>query len=382
MVKLLLSKNPLDLLRKEKFGKEELAQALRLSVIAELDAISLYEQLGLLVDDEKIKKVFLDIAKEEKTHMGEFLTLLKSVDPEQVSELGAGAKEVEELTGIKVTSDPVNSITNTNPSDKQETDEVPEGFKKEEWEEFMRYFKEVLDSSRKLRKFLNVVNYGSGVPAVVTELVNIGDTIKSEGSKLIPLKELGVKFSIQRKYLDTMRRYGGSIDIAGAKYAAFKLGSLEDKLILKGDSELSLPGLLTLKDAISMGMSDWGMPGNAVNNVAEAVSALIKESVPEPYVLLLSPKDFSYLVSVHERTGVMELSRIRALIKEVAPNPHIPEGIALLLSTNSSVIDLAVGTDLSLDFLGPEDGDLVFRAWETVALRVKYPKGIVILKKE
>jgi rubrerythrin len=40
----------------------------------------------------------LDIAKEEKTHMGEFQTLLLKEDKEQVKELEEGKKEVEELT--------------------------------------------------------------------------------------------------------------------------------------------------------------------------------------------------------------------------------------------------------------------------------------------
>jgi rubrerythrin len=39
----------------------------------------------------------LDIAKEEKTHMGEFQALLLRQDREQVEELEKGKKEVEEM---------------------------------------------------------------------------------------------------------------------------------------------------------------------------------------------------------------------------------------------------------------------------------------------
>jgi rubrerythrin len=45
-----------------------------------------------------VKKVFLEIAKEEKTHFGEFQALLLRLDKEQVKELEKGKKEVEELT--------------------------------------------------------------------------------------------------------------------------------------------------------------------------------------------------------------------------------------------------------------------------------------------
>ena len=92
-----MSKNPLDLVAK-KFTKDEMIEALRLAIIAELDAINLYRQFARSIDDEKVKKVFEDIAKEEKTHVGEFLALLKMLDPEQVKELEAGEKEVKELT--------------------------------------------------------------------------------------------------------------------------------------------------------------------------------------------------------------------------------------------------------------------------------------------
>ena len=97
-----MSKNPLDLPSGRKLTGKEVAQALRLAIIAELDAINLYGQLASTIDDEKIRKVFEDISKEEKTHVGELLALLKTLDTEQVSELEAGAKEVEELTGLKI----------------------------------------------------------------------------------------------------------------------------------------------------------------------------------------------------------------------------------------------------------------------------------------
>ena len=41
----------------------------------------------------------MDIAKEEKTHVGEFLELLLERDREQVDQLNKGKEEVEELTG-------------------------------------------------------------------------------------------------------------------------------------------------------------------------------------------------------------------------------------------------------------------------------------------
>lgn len=84
----------LEKVKKEDSDKE----ILRVGMIAELDAINLYEQLAAMTGNEKIKKILLDIAKEEKTHTGEFQAMLLKLDKEQAKELEEGKKEVEELT--------------------------------------------------------------------------------------------------------------------------------------------------------------------------------------------------------------------------------------------------------------------------------------------
>ncbi|MFA7169986.1 MAG: ferritin family protein [Candidatus Paceibacterota bacterium] len=72
-------------------------QLLRIGLMAELDAINLYEQLAALSKDEIIKQTFKNIAGEEKEHIGELETLLLRHDPEQIKELKEGTTEVEEL---------------------------------------------------------------------------------------------------------------------------------------------------------------------------------------------------------------------------------------------------------------------------------------------
>ena len=42
-------------------------QILRTAILAELDAINLYEQMASVATDSKVKETLLDIAKEEKT---------------------------------------------------------------------------------------------------------------------------------------------------------------------------------------------------------------------------------------------------------------------------------------------------------------------------
>jgi rubrerythrin len=90
----LLSKIPVDL--KKISGEDIDKEILRAGIVAEIDAINLYEQMAALTQNENIKRVLLDVAKEEKTHIGEFQALLLRFDEQQKQELEEGSKEVEE----------------------------------------------------------------------------------------------------------------------------------------------------------------------------------------------------------------------------------------------------------------------------------------------
>ena len=91
----MLSQMPIKL---EKVEKQFLdREILRVAIIAELDAINLYEQLAAATENQNLREVLLDVAKEEKTHFGEFQALLLKEDAEQVEELEKGKEEVKEI---------------------------------------------------------------------------------------------------------------------------------------------------------------------------------------------------------------------------------------------------------------------------------------------
>ena len=95
----MLSKIPIDM---GKIDKEDLnREILRVAIIGELDAINLYEELANMTESPDLKAVLLDVAEEEKTHVGEFQTMLLRKDKQQKIELKIGREEVEELTGTK-----------------------------------------------------------------------------------------------------------------------------------------------------------------------------------------------------------------------------------------------------------------------------------------
>lgn len=91
--KQLLAENPVnisDKLSPESYNKESLRRA----IISEYDAISLYSQLADMTENEKLKEILLDIAQEEKIHVGEFEDLLNKIDPEHFDAINEGKLEI------------------------------------------------------------------------------------------------------------------------------------------------------------------------------------------------------------------------------------------------------------------------------------------------
>ncbi|HHT08922.1 MAG TPA: rubrerythrin [Candidatus Atribacteria bacterium] len=80
-----------------KLTHEELVRAIRFMIAAEFEAIQLYQQTAESTSDKLSQEVLLDIANEEKEHVGEFLRLLRELDPEEEVFYQKGYKEVEEI---------------------------------------------------------------------------------------------------------------------------------------------------------------------------------------------------------------------------------------------------------------------------------------------
>jgi len=357
----LLSKHPLELPPKRELSKEEILEAIRLNIIAELDAVSLYEQLANYIQDENIKKVFLDIAKEEKTHVGEFLALLKSFDPEQASELASGAKEVEGLTGIKSSSEKADP-----PEQSENASDVLSLLKKKVLES--------ADASRYLRKIVPLQKLGRGAEVV--------QSIEGEELKFSQLIEIQTTFSIKQREIDFWRKSGALPEFMSAQKAGMKLAKMEDQLVLFGSEKDGAKGLLTCVNAQRIEMGDWNSPNAGLADAATALGMLASSEVPRPYALLLSPGDYAKLLKYTEHTGVSELKRIGELFDKVTMLPWLPEGKAVALSLSSSTIDLVVGADTEVDEIGPRDGEIEYRAWEALLLRIKLPAGIIVLEKK
>ena len=88
--------NPFQANIDRKMTKDELIQAIRLDIAGELEAIYVYDAHVHATDDPMAKKVISDIRDEEKIHVGELMTLLRVLDPLELTQFLKGKKEVSE----------------------------------------------------------------------------------------------------------------------------------------------------------------------------------------------------------------------------------------------------------------------------------------------
>lgn len=77
-------------------SNEELAQALRVDIAGELEAIIGYEAHAMATDDQNVKKVLYHIADEERQHVGELQQLLYMISPKDAQYIEKGKHVIEQ----------------------------------------------------------------------------------------------------------------------------------------------------------------------------------------------------------------------------------------------------------------------------------------------
>jgi hypothetical protein len=357
----LFARHPLEVLR-DKLDENSLVEAVRLAVTAELDAISFYLQVASRSPREDVRKVFEDVAREEKTHVGEFMELLRRLDPRQAQELEKGAREVVELVGGGGGGEASRSSSQPNASSGRGSDPV---------EEVVRAFTEGVNAARRLWKLLPVTQVAAAGYHTDAAKLGVADAeVSISSTEPVQLREVSVTFSVPSRLWGS-RGAGQGLLEALVKRAASVFAASEEKLVVES--------LVSVKDATRLKLGDWSEPGRAVEDVASAVAALESEGLRGPYVLVIHPRAYSALLAFHERSGVMELARVERLARVVV-TPFVGEKRGLLLAADRSVLDIAVGVELRVDYLGQDRGGHVFHAWETAAVRVFDPRSIVVME--
>jgi len=215
------------------------------------------------------------------------------------------------------------------------------------------------------------------------------------GLKSIPLSDVqgddGLTFSqtqplvwIQRDFelgtrdLANYEREKISLNVKPVIEAARACAKLEDKLIFEGAD--GVPGLLTAEGTQGLDLSPWDEVGSASNDLIKAITMLDDVGFHGPYTLALAPKHYNMLLRLYERGNRSELEHVKMMVTDgVVKAPALKSGGVLMASGRQNV-SVVLGQDLSLGFIGPAGDKVEFFIAESLALRIRVPEAICVLK--
>ena len=188
----------------------------------------------------------------------------------------------------------------------------------------------------------------------------------------LPLTELSQEFIIKAKQLAIADKTPFGLDLGAVAIAAMKLAQAEDELVIGG---------LVKQAKMTSELGDWAMPVDPLKAVATATAKLLAAGFAGPYALVLSPELYARLAGLVQQ-GMHALEMVEKLAKGgiFQYSGKALGGQALVLSLGAWNLDLVVGQDVATAYLGNEGLDQKFRIFETLALRVKLPGSICVLK--
>ncbi|MGI6209222.1 MAG: family 1 encapsulin nanocompartment shell protein [Anaerolineae bacterium] len=264
----------------------------------------------------------------------------------------------------------------------------------QEWEQIDNAVLQAARANLVGRRFISLYGpLGFGVQAVWVdrvEGVNPGtlgtygeeetDEVTPVERRLLPLEMLYKDFRLTWRDVATARELGAPLDVSAGAAAGAMLARAEDRLIFVGTD--ANPGLTRVPGHVTVAIEGgWEEPGSALAAVSQARALLVGNAAMGPYALVLAPDLYTRLLRIVGQGGRLELELIQSVANAgVFQSPMLDAGTGILVSSGPDVLDLAIGADIQVAYKGPEELNHPFRVLETLALRIRRPEGICVLR--
>jgi len=224
---------------------------------------------------------------------------------------------------------------------------------------------------RRLVELVGPLGWGVEVAPLFGFTTEGGAAAATDTTQYLPLSELRQEFVLKAKQLAIAEGTPFGLDLGAVAIAATKLAKAEDDLVLGG--------LLKQAEASSE-LGDWNTPGGPFQAVAAATAKLLAAGFDGPYALIMSPAMYARLASL-----IQQGQREEELVEELAEAglfqwTGMSDEQVLVVSPHAWNFDLVVGQDAVTAYVGNEGMDQRFRIFETLALRVKLPGAVCVLK--
>jgi len=203
--------------------------------------------------------------------------------------------------------------------------------------------------------------------------VEDGAFVAQDQAEYIPLTELQQEFVLKAKHMAMAAQTPFGLDLGATAIAATELAKAEDQLVI----------LNGLAKAASVGaLGDWSQVGGPFQAIAKAIAQMQVRGCDGPYAVVLGVAKYAELASLLQPgSGTRELDMVEKLAKAgVFAYAQMPDDQVLVVSPQAWNLDLVVGQDVVTSYTGNIGLDQSFRVFETLALRVKRPEAVMLLK--
>jgi uncharacterized linocin/CFP29 family protein len=218
--------------------------------------------------------------------------------------------------------------------------------------------------------------YGFGLKSLPLGDYAVEDGISASIS--LPLSLIRTEFSLGKRDLAAYERDHLILDTAPVACAAMDAAVKEDRVIFNGIT--GTPGLLNSEGAGSLTLSKWDKVGVAADQIIDAVTKLDTAGFHGPYSLALAPAQYNLLLRRYPQGDGTELEHISSIVGDgVVKAPALKNG-GVLIASGSQYASVAIGQDMAVGYNGPVGDLLEFQIYESLALVVRAPESILVLK--
>ncbi len=229
------------------------------------------------------------------------------------------------------------------------------------------------------RRLLHIEGpYGLGLKAVPLEDCSVSECMLV--SQFVPVHLISTTFSLGVRDLLAFEQNGLPFPASPVADAAVSVAQMEDSIIFEGAP--GTPGLLTVAGANSQKLASWSTVGKAADDIIQAMITLDEAGYHGPYALALAPARFNLLYRRHMQGMGTELEHLRTIATDgIFKAPALKTG-GVLIATGKQYASIVIGQDMTTGFIGPAGDALEFSITESLALLVREPASICVLKEK
>ncbi len=198
------------------------------------------------------------------------------------------------------------------------------------------------------------------------------------GSSFIPVNEIRSEFNLGKRDLASFEKDKLILDMGPVACAAIDCAAKEDQIIFHGiQGSMSL---LTAEGSSSQTLTKWDKIGTAADQIIESVTKLDDAGFHGPYCMALAPSLYNLLLRRYPQGDGTELDHIRNIVSDgVVKAPVLKKG-GVILASGRQYMTIVVGQDMTVGYNGPVGDGLDFYVIASLALLIRAPEAICVLK--